>query len=436
MQFERLVCDISFAEKVRVFSHDYLKCCKYIARFDSPKYLFTKKLFSTLIGSSQVLEDFLDFHGAKNNSDWYFYRELAAAVRHLSLGGYCQTHISNRLIFYDLKDSETFEAQGTKTLHFLRSALIHLAPVILAEARRLEIPLPEDDYSMADFPGVTTSEQLAYDIYDTNKDLQKKNIIKIASELIQIAGQFDSLGLFEPVDIEEIRRMVPDKVNEVEIRRFEMLVHNLQSSFDTYVIHGGYRYGDRKLKALRGHFSVVFHLLQMIGRLLHFYERHLHEAGYKSIYKQVQDRLAALVDPAQLLDRTINYGLYWVCVYLNNGRRLAREIMNENIERGRIQVGIPQKLGFHSRPSLLVAKVVQHYGGQVELVVGEDRFDASSVLDLQWAGGKINKEGITRVTFEGDVRALADIEILASVNYGEDSMGKGIPLPKALDYLR
>ena len=436
MQFERLVCDISFAEKVRVFSHDYLKCCKYIARFDSPKYLFTKKLFSALIGSSQVLEDFLDFHGAKNSSDWYFYRELAAAVRHLSLGGYCQTHISNRLIFYDLKDSETFEAQGTKTLHFLRSALIHLAPVILAEARRLEIPLPEDDYSMADFPGVTTSEQLAYDIYDTNKDLQKKNIIKIASELIQIAGQFDSLGLFEPVDIEEIRRMVPDKVNEVEIRRFEMLVHNLQSSFDTYVIHGGYRYGDRKLKALRGHFSVVFHLLQMIGRLLHFYERHLHEAGYKSIYKQVQDRLAALVDPAQLLDRTINYGLYWVCVYLNNGRRLAREIMNENIERGRIQVGIPQKLGFHSRPSLLVAKVVQHYGGQVELVVGEDRFDASSVLDLQWAGGKINKEGITRVTFEGDVRALADIEILASVNYGEDSMGKGIPLPKALDYLR
>ena len=436
MRFERLVCDISFAEKIRVFSHDYLKCCKYIARFDSPKYLFTKKLFSTLIGSSQVLEDFLDFHGAKNSSDWYFYRELAAAVRHLSLGGYCQTHISNRLIFYDLKDGETFEAQGTKTLHFLRSALIHLAPAILAEARRLEIPLPEDEYSMADFPGVTTSEQLAYDIYDTNKDLQKKNIIKIASELIQIAGQFDSLGLFEPVDIEEIRRMVPDKVNEVEIRRFEMLVHNLQSSFDTYVIHGGYRYGDRKLKALRGHFSVVFHLLQMIGRLLHFYERHLHEAGYKSIYKQVQDRLAALVDPAQLLDRTINYGLYWVCVYLNNGKRLAREIMNENIERGRIEVGIPQKLGFHSRPSLLVAKVVQHYGGQVELVVGEDRFDAGSVLDLQWAGGKINKEGITRVTFEGDVRALADIEILASVNYGEDSMGKGIPLPKALDYLR
>jgi hypothetical protein len=58
------------------------------------------------------------------------------------------------------------------------------------------------------------------------------------------------------------------------------------------------------------------------------------------------------------------------------------------------------------------------------------------VLDIQWAGGKIQNEGITRVTFEGDARALTDIQTLASVNYGEDTMGKGIPLPRELSYLR
>jgi hypothetical protein len=58
------------------------------------------------------------------------------------------------------------------------------------------------------------------------------------------------------------------------------------------------------------------------------------------------------------------------------------------------------------------------------------------VLDIQWAGGKIQKENIKEVIFEGDVRALRDIAILASVNYGEDSMGKGIPLPKELSYLK
>jgi hypothetical protein len=72
----------------------------------------------------------------------------------------------------------------------------------------------------------------------------------------------------------------------------------------------------------------------------------------------------------------------------------------------------------------------------VELVVGTDRFDASSVLDIQWAGGKIQKENITEVIFEGDLRALNDIEILSSVNYGEDTMGKGVPLPKELKYLK
>ena len=436
MRFQKTVCDISFAEKVRIFSYDYLKCFIYISNFDSSRYLFTKVLFSKLIGTSQVLEDFLDFHGAKNSKNWYFYRELSATVRHLSLGGYSQTHILNRLDFYGLPDTETFEKEGTTTLYFFRKSLMKLAPVILEEAKRLNIPLPEEIYEMDEFPGIITGEMLEYDIDDIDKDQQKKNIVNIASEFLSIAANFDPIGFYEPYPFEEILKIVPEKVNEVEMRRFEMLVHNLQSSFDTYVIHGAYRYGNRKLRDLRGFFSVVFHLLQMIGRLLHFYERHLHKAGYKSIYKKVQDRLSSLIDPEEILDRTVNYGLYYICHFLTTGKELAQEILNENIERSSIKVGVPVKLGFHSRPSLLVAKIVQHYGGQVELCVGKDRFDASSVLDIQWAGGKIQKENITEVVFEGDVRALKDIEILASVNYGEDTMGKGVPLPKELSYLK
>jgi hypothetical protein len=83
-----------------------------------------------------------------------------------------------------------------------------------------------------------------------------------------------------------------------------------------------------------------------------------------------------------------------------------------------------------------VAKIVNHYGGRVELCAGENRYDASSVLEIQYAGGQIAKENISEVLFEGDSRALKDIAILAGVNYGEDIMGKDIPLPKELGYLR
>jgi phosphotransferase system HPr-like phosphotransfer protein len=400
------------------------------------RFIFTKKLYSKLISSSQLLEDFLDFHGAKNSSNWYFYRELSAAVRHLSLVGYSLKHITNRLTFYDLGDDETFRVKGYEGLDFVTNTLITLAAVIIDEAKRQNIEIPDESFDPEDFPGISTSNVLVFDIYDEDKDIQKESIVKIASEFLSIAGIFDQFRFYEPQTLSDIMEIVPAKINEVEVRRFEMLVHNLQSSFDTYVIHGGYRFGNRKLKQLRSHFSVVFHLLQMMGRLLHFYERHLHEAGYKNIYKKVQDRLSEMIDPGILLNYTINYGLYYACHYLSIGKKLATDILNENIERSAITVGVPVKLGFHARPSLLVAKIVQHYGGQVELCVDSDRFDASSVLDIQWAGGKIQKENLQQVTFEGDARALRDIKILAGVNYGEDTMGKGVPLPKELNYLK
>jgi len=429
-------CETSFKAKVRALSRDFLRCCHYVSQLSNDRDYFTKKLYSRLISTSQVLEDFLDFHGAKNSTHWFFYRELSSAVRHLSLSGYSQKHICNRLGFYTLPDADLFEENGFKTIDFINGCLIRLAPVAIEEARRLDIDMPKNAFSSADFPGITTSEMLAFDINDEARDEQRRHVVIIANEFLKIAEQFDKLEFYNPYTPEQIREIVPNRINEVEIRRFEMLVHNLQSSFDTYVIYGGLRFAAVKLKQLRSFFSVGFHLLQLVGRLLHLYERHLHEAGYKNIYKDVQDRLSFIIDPMTLLDHSINYGIYFVCHYMNKGRNLSLEILKENMARSQIRVGIPVKLGFHSRPSLLVAKIVQHYGGQVELLVNEDRFDAGSVLDIQWAGGKINKEKISEVVFEGDSRALRDIEILANVNYGEDTMGKGVPLPKELDYLK
>ena len=174
------VCGITFNEKVGMFSHDYLKCCKYISSFGNSQHIFTKNLYSKLISTSQLLEDFLDFHGAKNNKEQYFYRELSATIRHLSISSYSQKHISNRLIFYNLKDTDEFEKEGTATLDFLKKTLLKLTPVILEEAKRLNILIPEDHFTEADFPGVVTSEMLEYDIDDIDRDLQKKNIVKIA----------------------------------------------------------------------------------------------------------------------------------------------------------------------------------------------------------------------------------------------------------------
>ena len=428
---------ISFKEKADLLSFEYLRCIRYVSDIDLTERFLSKKLYSKLISASHLLEDFLDFHGAKNNRAWIFYRELTSAMRHLSLAGYSQKHILNRLKFYDLGDIKSFTYESEDTLRMIQDSIKFSAPVILDEAQRLAMNVPGTGYDKNFFPLITTNEQLEHNIDDhENKSHQHQKITNIASEFLELVNDFERFAFYERYDSLKIRELVPEKVNEVEIRRFEMLLHNLQSSFDSYVIHGGLKLGNKKLKQLRSYFSITFHLLQAMGRMLHFYERHLHGIEYKEQYKSVSESLSELIDPDVLLDRAVNYGLFYAWQFLSSGKRLASDILNENIQRSSIHVGIPKERGFHSRPSLLVAKIVQHYGGEVELCVGEDRFDASSVLDIQWAGGKIKKENVSEVIFQGDSRALADLETLAMVNYGEDSMGKGIPLPPSLSYLR
>ncbi|MDL2286183.1 HPr family phosphocarrier protein [Desulfococcaceae bacterium OttesenSCG-928-F15] len=427
-----------FTEKIQIYSEECLRYCMYISALPQEKYGgFTKLVYGNLTASSRSLEDFLDFHGAKNNRDWCLYRELGATIRHISMAAYAQQHILDRLASYGVSTDENFHAECMKTLEFLDSVLVRAALLLIEEAKRLGVAPPRTPVGVDEVTSIQTSEMLEHNIDDEDEiPYQNRYIVKISSEFLEIARDFEHYAFYEPCSYEEILDLVPGKVNEAEMQRFEVLIHNLQSSFDSYVIYGGYRLSKTRLKRMRSHFSVCFHLLQIINRLLHYYERHIRDRGFKDTYKKIQEILCVkVVNPEELLDRIVNFALFHVNYFLVSGTRIAKNLLNEYVEQGTISVGIPMKLGFHSRPSLMVAKVVQHYGGPVELLVGDACFDASSVLDIQWAGGKIQKEGIEKVSFRGDLRALKDIEILAGVNYGEDSMGKGIPLPKELSYL-
>ncbi|MCG8549507.1 MAG: HPr family phosphocarrier protein [Desulfobacterales bacterium] len=431
-------CDISFQEKANIFSFEYLKCLLFIHRLEDSEYIFTKKLYSKLIVNSHILEDFLDFHGAKKNSEWVFYRELCATIRHLSLACYSQRHILNRFKFYNFEQEshDEFRQEAQDTLRTIQDSIKLAAPVILKEAKRLGIVIPSSGYNLSYFPGISSSQQLDHNIDDSNPgQQQRKNLTRISSEFLEVVKDFEQFSFYERYDLKRIHEIVPEKINEVIIRRYEMQVHNIQSSFDSYVVNIESAEENHILEQLRSHFSIVFHILQVMGRLLHFYERHLYDVGFKSEYKRVSESLAAIIDRDVLMDRAVNFCLFYAWKFLSSGKEVASKVLNQNMETSSIEVPIPKDRGFHSRPSLLVAKIVQHYGGEVQLKVGEDSFDASSVLDIQWAGGKISKEEYEAVIFKGNSRALQDILILAGVNYGEDVMGKGIPLPKELSYL-
>ena len=431
-------CNITFKEKANIFSFEYLKCIVFINNFSDDDYIFTKKLYSKLINTSRILEDFLDFHEAKTNKEWVFYRELAATIQHLSSACYSQRHVLNRLNFYLFENDyeKTFKQEAVDTLKIIQNAIKLAGFSAIDEARRLNINVPETGYNMSFFPGISSSQQLDNNIDDFSySHKQPENLTRIATEFLEVVKEFDQFAFYERYDLKKIHELVPEQINEVTIRRYEMLIHNIQSSFDSYVVNIKSSSDKLMLDQLRSHFSIVFHILQVLGRLLHFYERHLYDTGFKDVYKNVSISLSYVIDPAVLLDRSVNFCMFYAWKFLSSGKALASQILNENMETSLIEVTIPKDRGFHSRPSLLVAKIVQHYGGEVKMIVNGDVFDAASVLDIQWAGGKIKKEEVENVQFKGDLRALNDLKTLASVNYGEDHMGKGIPSPKELSYL-
>lgn len=425
-----------FVDLVNSFADELLDLCQFFVSQQDGKLPDTERLFARLSYASKLVEDLLDYHGAKNNQLWYKYRELVASILNFSAAAFTMKHIVSRISFYEIGADKQFIFASNLVHRFLINTLINLCQELIAETTKLGLKLSPPTLVREQFADLSSNRFLAFDILPQDLYDQKQHIVRITTAYLNIVRDFEALGFFRRFRPEELPQLIPVKINEEILRRHEMIIHNLQSSYDTYIGRDFSRSQSSDFNSLRDHISISLHLLELSGRLSHYFERHLFDVGRSSIYLDVQKLLGHLVNADFLMDAIINYAVFSCNEFLSKGKALAQNLLNQFIEDDEITVGVPVKLGFHSRPCMLVAKIVQHYGGKVEMVIDEDRFDASSILDLQWAGGKVHRENLSQVKFRGDARALADITILASINYGEDTMGKGIPLPPELSYLR
>jgi len=144
---------------------------------------------------------------------------------------------------------------------------------------------------------------------------------------------------------------------------------------------------DKDLPVLRGHVSVVFHLLRIGTLFAHYYERHMNKQ-----YCVHPPHTTSMVEPSPLLSVLMNYSVTFIDLYIGRAVSLCQEMLKRYAEVGRIDVSIPKYRGFHVRPSTLIAKLVLHYGSKVQMLLGDEVYDASSSLDLFRANEKINAQ--------------------------------------------
>lgn len=395
----------------------------------------SKRFYVTCIKESQEFEDFLDDHGARSNKKWVYLRELVASIRNFSSTAYMVSHILSRVNFYclNVRSTEAFIKDASAVLEFLHSSLSLLCSHFADESTCLRLtgtPVVLDENV---FEENIVRWTLPNNINDEcGADIEAK-VARVATELINAHDKSKSVMFEKKLGARNLdSSIIPEIINEETLRDLEANVHNAQSIYDTYIQKTPFEANNQNLLCLRGHISVALHLLGVAKELSHFCERH--EPGVSKELKR--KKTTRILQRKKLLDVVVNFALYYYTMYINDGKNLANEIQANFMVVDTVSVSVPEGLGFHLRPSTLVAKVANHYGSKMSMLVNGKEFDAASVIDIMWAGGMIKKEGITTIEFSGDKNAVRDIALLAGANYGEDAIGASTPLPPALSYLR
>jgi phosphotransferase system HPr-like phosphotransfer protein len=434
MEFSiEIIKELDFVPLADKASQSLLKYAAHLTEGTGTR--LSKKNLVAIVKESVELEDFLDDHGARSNKTWLYYGEIVASLRGFAGIAYMINHILSRLKFYNLDEQNigAFMRDAEKRLDFLYKSILALFRTLLKEASKLKLSIPEPDIYHE-----VIDDRIVVQVLPSNRDQEDVSdiheyIFRVSSKLVDAVKASQTIFMENKIPRKSLHiDIIPERINEETLRHLEMHVHNAQSMYDTYIQKTPLESETPQLKSLRGYISVSLHLLSIAKELTHFYERH-----ESSIRREVtHKKIAHLIKHTDVLETIVNFALYYYTLFISKTEQLAHQIVVQFSVTVTATVPVPEGLGFHLRPSTLVAKIAMHYGGIVTMIVNDKEFDATSVIDIMWAGGMIKKEGICKVVFRGDKNAVDDIISLAGVNYGEDTLGNSTDLPDSLKYLR
>ena len=426
-----IISENEFLKLAQEHSRNFLKIYNFLQKEHKPH---TRRFFAHLIGESEELENFLDDHGARENKTWYFFGELVACIRNLAKVAFILDHMLNRYRAYGISDDEAerFLKEARNVTIFLDKTITSLFEEIRRESVRLGNRIPRGTLKEDSFGEVYPQKRLPHDIDEEEASDARKALTKIATQYLGVISKVEHFGWNHRTRYSEnLKGLVPYKIDEEKSREVMSLIHNLQSTYDHYIRRTPLETQDKNLKRFRGYISMPLHLLTMVNWLAHLYERHILTA------RHIEERMEItfLIDESRLLEIMVNFFLFHANRYLQMGKELAHAILGEYTEVVTCELKVPEKLGFHLRPATLIAKLAKYYGTKLSMIVDGREYDASNVLSIAMAAGLIARKGYKTVLFEGDKRTLQDLSLLSQCNFGEDENGNPATLPKDLTHI-
>ncbi|MFW6132736.1 MAG: HPr family phosphocarrier protein [Planctomycetota bacterium] len=352
---------------------------------DPPTEALTRPFVAELLSQAMQMEELVDAYGARTNRRWYPYRSLLAGVRRFADVSNELLHVKHSVPSYRLLSVERdFLGDTDRALEFTGGVLLQASRDLLALVGTLDLPVPApadpDDYAEQLPPG-----RLPADLSTRTNEAVSETAARLATAFLNLAAESKVVHKASRAEPSGYAALVPEPISEETLRELQNRFHNCQSLYDTYVSGTEAEDADCDLPILRGHVSVVYHLLQIATAYAHYYERHVNIPDGDH-----QPHHRALVAPEPLLTALMEYALSYASAYITRAEQLCRRMLHRYAEVGRVEVPVPRYRGFHVRPSTLMAKIVQHYGSEVTMELGGETYDAGSPMDVFRANEQIN----------------------------------------------
>ena len=382
------IADKDFQELIAKRARMLLGLACYVSGCESGDKILIRPLLGELLSQSVQLEELLDTYNAGNNCQWCAFRSLTAAIKLFSDVSYEILHIQHALPAYRLLGIEKdFVKDTQQTLAFTGEIILKASKRMLSEAEQLKLPVSTEMLSEQVYAEQLPTGRLPHSCSSRSVEIVSETVTMLSTAFLNLAAESEQVHAVVKARPEEYASYVVGSINEESLRSLELRFHNLQSLYDTKVSGTEVEELDTDLPVLRGHISVVFHLLRTATLFVHYYERHVQSQKCK-----LPERQLHLVEPDALLGVLMDYSVSYISRYIVCTKRLCHTMLNRYIEADQIEVAVPQYRGFHVRPSTLVSKLVLHYGSEVQMELEAEKYNASLPLELFRANEKINAQ--------------------------------------------
>ena len=397
-----------------------------------PEGRWGKRHYHHLVQEAEELETFLDDHGAADNRTFHMFRELVASVRWVSATGFSVSHLIARMPGYGVDDSfgpQLLINGRTDMLAvraFLNETTRDLVDALYEEAAGIDVPVPSEPLPEDTFAAPPARRRLPQNVGEEELVDEEQKIAEVASKFLAASDMIERAHVHRIEDPLERRRFLEACCSEEQARVYQATVHNLQSTYDTYIKQTVLEAKDARLAKLRGFSSVALHLLEGVTHLMHFIERH--ESGTRSA--EAQHGIGRIIERARVEDVVLNQLLYWAAQSMIHGRTIAEDLLPAYTNVQELEVELPDNLKLHARPASLIVRIVGRYGTPVELSVEGETCSAGSILELLVTVG--SHPDARLFSFRGDENPLRDIALLFQYGLGEEGLAT---LPPQLSYL-